>query len=181
MTDWERRVSGGLILVTGGVRSGKSRLAERLAGESGDRVTYIATMEPLDDEVRDRIRAHRERRPPHWVTVEEPLAVAEAVAEHGPTSDAVIAFVQDPRWNGSFGSALTSLPSFRTPTTPRAWSLPSTITAAPSAGNLNSSRTAVRSGERSIKSSPDPIPGPSSANTRTTIRHFHSGDPVLIR
>lgn len=79
-----------IILVTGGVRSGKSRLAERLASESGDKVTYIATMEPLDDEVRDRIRAHRDRRPPHWVTIEEPLAVAEAVAEHGRASDAVI-------------------------------------------------------------------------------------------
>ncbi|MEX0975448.1 MAG: bifunctional adenosylcobinamide kinase/adenosylcobinamide-phosphate guanylyltransferase [Bacillota bacterium] len=79
-----------MILITGGVRSGKSRLAERLARESGDKVTYIATMEPLDEEVRERIRAHRERRPPHWVTVEEPLAVPEAVAEHGRTSDAVI-------------------------------------------------------------------------------------------
>ncbi len=82
--------SGDLTLITGGVRSGKSRLAERLAGESGDRVTYIATMEPLDHEVRDRIRAHRQRRPPHWTTVEEPLDVAQALAEHGPASDAVI-------------------------------------------------------------------------------------------
>jgi len=83
-------VSGGLILITGGVRSGKSRLAERLAGERGDRVTYIATMEALDDEVRERIRVHRNRRPPHWVTVEAPCAVAEAIAERGPTSDAIV-------------------------------------------------------------------------------------------
>ena len=86
----KKPTAGRLTLVTGGVRSGKSSLAERLAKEAGERVTYIATMEPLDDEVRERIRAHRERRPIHWVTVEEPIAVPEAIAEHGASSDAVI-------------------------------------------------------------------------------------------
>lgn len=81
---------GDLILVTGPVRSGKSRLAERLASESGKRVTYIATAEVLDEEMRQRIRAHRERRPKDWVTVEEPLAVPEAISKYGLSSDAVI-------------------------------------------------------------------------------------------
>lgn len=83
-------MSGGLILVTGAVRSGKSRLAERLAKDNGERVTYVATAEALDEEMRDRIRAHRERRPAGWVTVEEPTDVAEAILKHGSTSDAVI-------------------------------------------------------------------------------------------
>lgn len=81
---------GELILVTGGVRSGKSRLAERLASAAGDRVTYIATAEALDDEMKGRIEVHRSRRPSHWVTVEEPLMVPEVLAKRGAVSDAVI-------------------------------------------------------------------------------------------
>jgi adenosylcobinamide kinase/adenosylcobinamide-phosphate guanylyltransferase len=83
-------MSGSLILITGGARSGKSRLAERLAANAGSRVTCVATCEPLDEEMRERIQAHRERRPRHWVTVEEPLAADEAILRHGPHSDAVI-------------------------------------------------------------------------------------------
>jgi adenosylcobinamide kinase/adenosylcobinamide-phosphate guanylyltransferase len=83
-------VPGCLTLITGGARSGKSALAERLAARAGNRITYVATCEPLDDEMRERVRAHRERRPRHWVTVEEPLAVDQAVLLHGRTSDAVI-------------------------------------------------------------------------------------------
>lgn len=64
-------------LVLGGVRSGKSRLAERLAERNGGDVTYIATAQPRDDaEMRARIDAHRTRRPAHWSTVEAPLRLA---------------------------------------------------------------------------------------------------------
>lgn len=66
-------------LVLGGVRSGKSRLAERLARESGLAVTYIATAQPSDDEMLARIATHRERRPAHWRLVEEPLALVDTL------------------------------------------------------------------------------------------------------
>ncbi|MCY1415359.1 Bifunctional adenosylcobalamin biosynthesis protein CobP [compost metagenome] len=71
-----------LQLILGGARSGKSRLAEKLATQSNLAVTYIATSEPLDGEMSARVQIHRERRPPHWVLVEEPLALARVLREH---------------------------------------------------------------------------------------------------
>ncbi len=63
-------------LILGGARSGKSRLAERLAAESGLAVSYIATAQAGDGEMGWRIAEHRARRPAHWRTLEEPLALA---------------------------------------------------------------------------------------------------------
>lgn len=70
-----------LTLVVGGVRSGKSRHAERLAAAAPP-VTYLATAQAGDDEMRRRIAGHRGRRPEGWATVEEPWDVAAAVARH---------------------------------------------------------------------------------------------------
>lgn len=68
-------------LILGGARSGKSRLAERLAAESGLEVVYVATSQPLDGEMNSRIRSHRDRRPVEWGLVEEPLALARVLEE----------------------------------------------------------------------------------------------------
>lgn len=68
-------------LILGGARSGKSRLAEKLAAESGLAVTYIATSQPLDGEMNLRVQQHRERRPAHWGLVEEPLELARVLIE----------------------------------------------------------------------------------------------------
>lgn len=68
-------------LILGGARSGKSRLAEKLAAESGLAVTYIATSQALDGEMSARIEQHRERRPAHWGLLEEPLELARALRE----------------------------------------------------------------------------------------------------
>jgi hypothetical protein len=67
-------------LVLGGVRSGKSRFAESLARASGLPVTYSATARALDEEMRERIAPHRNRRPADWRLVEEPVALAETLA-----------------------------------------------------------------------------------------------------
>lgn len=70
-----------LTLILGGARSGKSRYAQefaaKCAGESP--VTYVATAQAGDDEMRDRIVRHKADRPAHWQTVEEPLGVAETI------------------------------------------------------------------------------------------------------
>lgn len=70
-------------LILGGVRSGKSRLAERLARESGREVIYVATAQPRDDaELHARIASHRARRPVTWRTVDAPLRLADALRSH---------------------------------------------------------------------------------------------------
>lgn len=66
-------------LILGGVRSGKSRLAERRAQESGLTIVYVATATAGDEEMRSRIEEHRKRRPADWVTIEEPRALPQAV------------------------------------------------------------------------------------------------------
>lgn len=70
-----------LTLVTGGVRSGKSRRAEQLAA-SMEPVTYLATAQAGDAEMARRIAGHRLRRPAAWTTVEEPWDVAAVIARH---------------------------------------------------------------------------------------------------
>ena len=62
-----------LSLVLGGVRSGKSAFTEGLARDLGRPTLYVATGQPTDTEMEDRIRRHRERRPAQWITLEEPL------------------------------------------------------------------------------------------------------------
>lgn len=69
-----------LTLVLGGVRSGKSRVAEMLATRSGRPVTYVATGVIHDDDFRTRVEEHRRRRPSGWETVEEPIEVSTVIA-----------------------------------------------------------------------------------------------------
>ncbi len=70
-----------LQLILGGARSGKSRLAEKLATDSSLAVTYIATSQPLDGEMNARVAHHRARRPAEWRLIEEPLALARVLRE----------------------------------------------------------------------------------------------------
>ena len=69
-------------LIIGGARSGKSAHAEKLAGESGLRVVYVATAQVLDGEMERRVAAHRVRRPADWGLVESPLNLAETLRRH---------------------------------------------------------------------------------------------------
>lgn len=69
------------ILVTGGARSGKSTLAERMTLQLGTPAIYIATAQALDNEMANRIDRHQSRRGAEWVTCATPFDIAYALAE----------------------------------------------------------------------------------------------------
>ena len=69
-----------VIMVTGGSRSGKSVIAEQKAKEYGKRsVLYLATAIPVDDDMKERIRIHQERRDSEWGTYEGYRDLGEVV------------------------------------------------------------------------------------------------------
>ncbi len=70
-----------VIFITGGARSGKSRLAEELAESFGSPLCYVATGEARDAEMAERIAAHKARRGDTWHTVEEPRNLADILRE----------------------------------------------------------------------------------------------------
>lgn len=79
-----------VTLLLGGARSGKSRHAEHIATASGHAVTYIATARAGDGEMSARIAQHRAERPPHWVTVEAPLHLGDAIRRHCAASSVLL-------------------------------------------------------------------------------------------
>src|SRR5262245_22796079 len=70
-------------LILGGARSGKSRFAEQIACESGLDKVYVATALAGDEEMRERIAHHRQRRGAGWRTVEEPRLLSETISREG--------------------------------------------------------------------------------------------------
>lgn len=78
------------LLVIGGARSGKSHYAEMRLEALPGRLAYIATAEPGDDEMRERIAHHKARRGSRWRTVEAPLALPEALGAVAGECDAVL-------------------------------------------------------------------------------------------
>lgn len=83
-------VNSEIILILGGARSGKSRFAQQLATELGERVLFIATGVPMDEEMRRRIELHQKARPKTWRTLETPTGVAMAIGEHIKDANVVV-------------------------------------------------------------------------------------------
>lgn len=83
------RSAGGVTLVTGGARGGKSRHALALAAGCRS-AAYVATAEPLDEEMRRRIGRHREERGDGWATVEEPVDLAGALDRLPPEAEVAV-------------------------------------------------------------------------------------------
>lgn len=73
------RCPDGLTLLTGGARSGKSHMAERLAAAAARPVVFVATAEAGDADMAQRIERHRQDRPSEWATVEEAIELQRAL------------------------------------------------------------------------------------------------------
>ncbi len=78
-----------LILILGGVRSGKSKFAEKLAS-SGKKVAYIATAQVLDEEMRIKIENHKNNRPKEWLTLEAPHNLKDVLSKLDKSVDMVV-------------------------------------------------------------------------------------------
>ena len=80
-----------MTFILGGARSGKSRLAQELAAKLGKRVLFVATGEPLDEEMNARIEVHKRSRPSTWKTLETPTNVAKVM--RGKIGDAEVVII----------------------------------------------------------------------------------------
>lgn len=67
------------ILITGGIRSGKSRFARELAEKAGRKILFVATAEARDEEMKERIGKHKRERPASWQTLETAACLAEKI------------------------------------------------------------------------------------------------------
>ncbi|MFG1375249.1 bifunctional adenosylcobinamide kinase/adenosylcobinamide-phosphate guanylyltransferase [Xanthobacter autotrophicus] len=83
-------MSGGLVLVLGGARSGKSRFAEAEVRRQPAPWAYIATAEPRDGEMEARIALHRARRGEGWQTHEAPLDLAGCLTALPPEQPVLV-------------------------------------------------------------------------------------------
>jgi len=68
-----------ITLITGGVKSGKTAHSLTLCGKDNQK-TYIATAENFDDQMDEKIKAHRAERNETWATIEEPVSLHDALA-----------------------------------------------------------------------------------------------------
>ncbi|MDF1589882.1 MAG: bifunctional adenosylcobinamide kinase/adenosylcobinamide-phosphate guanylyltransferase [Desulfobacterales bacterium] len=73
-----------IIFITGGARSGKSSFALRQAEKIDGRKLFIATAQPLDAEMAERVKTHREERSPEWDTAEVSSEIGETLENNGP-------------------------------------------------------------------------------------------------
>ncbi|CAN2040641.1 Bifunctional adenosylcobalamin biosynthesis protein CobP [Candidatus Magnetomoraceae bacterium gMMP-15] len=88
----ENKILKQTILIIGGCRSGKSRFAlEHVNTNYAENKIFIATSQPFDEEMRQRIINHQKERGPEWTTVEAPYDLAEAVIEYGSKADVILA------------------------------------------------------------------------------------------
>ena len=80
-----------LIFVLGGCRSGKSTYALQTAENvNGNKKIFVATCQPQDEEMAQRVARHQKERGQRWTTIEEPLHLPEAISEHRPHADVML-------------------------------------------------------------------------------------------
>jgi adenosylcobinamide kinase / adenosylcobinamide-phosphate guanylyltransferase len=80
---------GKITFILGGARSGKSAYALKAAKEH-KKVAFVATCQPLDDEMKKRIRLHRKSRPREWKTFEESMNPEQLIAGMTDEFDSIV-------------------------------------------------------------------------------------------
>jgi adenosylcobinamide kinase / adenosylcobinamide-phosphate guanylyltransferase len=80
-----------MTFILGGARAGKSRFAQELAAKLKKKVLFVATCQPLDEEMSARIKAHQRARPRNWKTLEVPTDIAKAM--EGKIGDAEVVVI----------------------------------------------------------------------------------------
>ena len=88
---FKKEFKKGCMLVLGGVRSGKSSLALDMCNKIEGTRYFLATAQPLDDEMEYRIKKHQKERGSGWATVEEGLDITNRIA--GLDSNATVILV----------------------------------------------------------------------------------------
>lgn len=115
---------GRIILITGGARSGKSRLAEARALELGASAIYIATAEAHDAEMARRIAEHQARRGPEWHTHTAPRDLPAALQDTDGTAPRLVdcltlwlsnLMLADADWRAALTVLIDALPAQRAP------------------------------------------------------------------
>jgi adenosylcobinamide kinase/adenosylcobinamide-phosphate guanylyltransferase len=91
--DYRLPAKQNITVLLGGARSGKSTFAQELAAKLGEKVLFIATGEPLDDEMQARIEEHKKYRPKNWRTIEEPRHIGTMLKEQ--IGDAQVVIIDD--------------------------------------------------------------------------------------
>ncbi|MDO4672063.1 MAG: bifunctional adenosylcobinamide kinase/adenosylcobinamide-phosphate guanylyltransferase [Porphyromonadaceae bacterium] len=71
-----------IVYISGGQRSGKSQFAEEFVLHASSHPVYVATARVLDDDFRERVRIHQDRRGPQWTNIEEPLYLGRLRLDH---------------------------------------------------------------------------------------------------
>src|SRR5271157_6072812 len=84
------KTAGRIIFVIGGAKSGKSSFALRKAGAFPGKKAYVATAQPLDDEMKERIERHKAQRGKDWDTLEEPIKMAWVLKQMGRDYSAAV-------------------------------------------------------------------------------------------
>ena len=86
----DRKRARGHYLILGGARSGKSIFGERIALGLSSNPAYIATAQTYDPEMVARVKSHQQNRDTNFVTIEEPLALSDAIKRATVQHDVIL-------------------------------------------------------------------------------------------
>lgn len=79
-----------IIFITGGVKSGKSSYALKLAKKMDKEVIFLATGSAKDEEMKERIRLHKKSRPSSWKTIEEGRGIIPVLSSIKPPHKIIV-------------------------------------------------------------------------------------------